>query len=193
MKRELIRYLLQGLIFIAPITITLYIILRLTFFLDVSLRFLLAYLIGPTIPGLGIVMMILLLIVIGYLAQSYIGRPLKNALDAFISRVPILNLIYSAFSDLFSSLIGSERKFNNPVMVKVNPVTNLEKLGFLTEENLEALDELDKVAVYFPHSYNFSGEMFIVPREQVRPIDVPPSEAMKFIVSGGITELKRVD
>jgi uncharacterized membrane protein len=68
-------------------------------------------------------------------------------------------------------------------------VSNLEKLGFLTESDLSRLNEPGKVAVYFPHSYNFSGEMFIVPVEQVRPIDLPPGDTMKFIVSGGVAGL----
>ena len=72
-------------------------------------------------------------------------------------------------------------------MVLVNPISNLEKLGFLTEEDLSILDEKEKVAVYFPHSYNFSGELFIVPRNQVRVIDVNPSVVMKFIISGGVS------
>jgi uncharacterized membrane protein len=63
----------------------------------------------------------------------------------------------------------------------------LEKLGFLTEEDLSTLDEKEKVAVYFPHSYNFSGELFIVPKNQVRPIDISPSVVMKFIISGGVS------
>jgi uncharacterized membrane protein len=75
------------------------------------------------------------------------------------------------------------------VIVLVNPVTNLEKLGFLTEQDLRKLGEKDKVAVYFPHSYNFSGELFIVPKEQVRPLNVQPGDAMKFIVSGGVAGL----
>ncbi|MFO8000575.1 MAG: hypothetical protein R6U46_04975, partial [Marinilabilia sp.] len=62
------------------------------------------------------------------------------------------------------------------------------------------LGEKDKVAVYFPHSYNFSGELFIVPGERVRAIDLNPAVVMKFIVSGGISDIyeesdkgKRVD
>lgn len=46
--------------------------------------------------------------------------------------------------------------------------------------------ESEKVAVYFPHSYNFSGELFIVPAKQVKKLDAPPADVMKFIVSGGV-------
>ena len=72
-------------------------------------------------------------------------------------------------------------------MVKVNLNSDLEKLGFITvKDNLESLNEKDKVAVYFPHSYNFSGELFIVPKENIRPIDKKSSDVMKFIVSAGL-------
>jgi uncharacterized membrane protein len=66
----------------------------------------------------------------------------------------------------------------------------LEKLGFLTQSDLSNIGvEGEKVAVYFPHSYNFSGEMFIVSAQDVRKIDISPSEVMKFIVSGGATNI----
>ncbi|MDZ7613723.1 MAG: DUF502 domain-containing protein [Flavobacteriaceae bacterium] len=87
----------------------------------------------------------------------------------------------------FLPLYGKEKKFNKPVLVLVNPISNLQKLGFLTEKDLSRLDELDKVAVYFPHSYNFSGELFIVPKAQVKRLDINPAEVMTFIVSGGVT------
>jgi uncharacterized membrane protein len=67
----------------------------------------------------------------------------------------------------------------------------LEKLGFITEENLELLDEKEKVAVYFPHSYNFSGELFIVPIANIKHLEVSSSEVMKFIVSAGLTGLDK--
>ncbi len=99
----------------------------------------------------------------------------------------MLRVVYSAFNDLFSAFVGKEKKFNKPVLVLVNPISNLEKLGFLTEDDLSKLDETEKVAVYFPHSYNFSGELFIVPRSQVRLININPAEVMKFIVSAGVS------
>ena len=64
-------------------------------------------------------------------------------------------------------------------------------MGFITQKDLSDLKIIDKVSVYFPHSYNFSGEMFIVPKELVRPINIPPAEAMKFIVSGGVARTEK--
>jgi uncharacterized membrane protein len=67
-------------------------------------------------------------------------------------------------------------------------VSNLEKMGFITQKEMKEMVFKDKVVVYFPHSYNFSGEMFIVPKEHVIALDIPSAEAMKFIVSGGASK-----
>ncbi len=186
MSRQLIRYFLQGLLYIAPLAITAYIIIMLFSFVDSLLRSALQSVFGPVIPGLGILIMVLVLILLGYGGQTIIGRPLRSWIESMLAKIPVFSFIYSAFTDLFSSLLGKERKFNRPVMVKVNLVNNLEKMGFLTEENLSVMGEPDKVAVYFPHSYNFSGEMFVVPKEQIREIELHPGDVMKFIVSGGV-------
>jgi uncharacterized membrane protein len=97
-------------------------------------------------------------------------------------------VIFSAFNDLFSAFVGKERTVNKPVLVLVNKSLGLEKLGFLTEEDLSRIEEKDKVAIYFPHSYNWSGELFLVPREFIRPVAIPPAEVMKFIVSAGVAD-----
>ena len=127
------------------------------------------------------------------IGQTIIARPFRFFFRRLLERVPLLKVIFSAFNDLFSAFVGKGRKLSRPVLVTVNPVTNLQKLGFLTEEDLSMLQETDKVAVYFPHSYNFSGELFIVPQEQVRPLDLNPAEVMKFIVSAGVAGWEKVD
>jgi uncharacterized membrane protein len=61
----------------------------------------------------------------------------------------------------------------------------------IIEENLTVLGEKDKIAVYFPHSYNFFGELFIVPKEHIKPVGVNSSELMKLIISAGLTGWKK--
>ncbi|MEX0981123.1 MAG: DUF502 domain-containing protein [Bacteroidales bacterium] len=186
LMKRLINYMLQGMLFIAPLAITIYIIYQLFTVIDGILKELLIKWFDIYIPGLGILIIILLLMLIGFLGKTFLGRPLKAFFNKLLKKVPLLKVVYSAFNDLFSAFVGKERKFNRPVLVLVNHISNLEKLGFLTEEDLSRLGEKDKVAVYFPHSYNFSGELFIVPRENVRPIDISPADVMKFIVSAGV-------
>jgi uncharacterized membrane protein len=187
MKR-LVRYLLQGLLYIAPIGITIYVLYVIFEFVDGLLKESLDRFLGINIPGLGLVIIIILLIIIGFLGQTFIARPIKLLFSKLLDKIPILRVIFSAFNDLFSAFVGKERKFNKPVLVLVNKSLGLEKLGFLTEEDLSRIEEKDKVAVYFPHSYNWSGELFLIPRELVRTVDIPPAEVMKFIVSAGVAD-----
>tara|TARA_R110002020_G_scaffold22944_3_gene77000 strand:+ start:9713 stop:10312 length:600 start_codon:yes stop_codon:yes gene_type:complete len=186
MKR-LVNYFLQGLLYIAPLGITAYIIYVIFNFIDNLLDDKLEEIFKIDVPGLGFAVIFLFLVLVGIIGQSIFARPFKVLFKRIIEKAPLLKLIFSALNDLFSAFVGKEKKFNKPVMVLVNPISNLEKLGFLTEEDLSILDEKEKVAVYFPHSYNFSGELFIVPRNQVRVIDVNPSVVMKFIISGGVS------
>lgn len=185
--KKLANYFLQGVLYIAPLTITGYIIYSVFMFMDGILQKLLIQSFDIKIPGLGFLTLILFLILVGFIGRTIIADPLKLLFKNIINRIPLLNFIYSAFNDLFSAFVGKEKKFNKPVIVKVNLNSDLEKLGFITEENLELLDALDKVAVYFPHSYNFSGELFIVPRANLKPLNIKSSDVMKFIVSAGLT------
>ena len=185
--KKIINYLLQGLLYIAPLSITAYIIYAVFTLLDDMSQALLAKFVDIRIPGLGILSLLLFLILIGILGKTFIAKPLKLVINRIIESIPLLNFIYKAFNDLFTAFVGKEKKFNQPVLVKVNLNSNLEKLGFITEENLDVLNEKEKVAVYFPHSYNFSGELFIVPRSNLKTVDVNSSDVMKFIVSAGLT------
>ena len=186
---KLIKYFLQGLLYIAPFGVTAYIIYVAFRFIDNLLNDTLEEFLKIDVPGLGLIVIFFFLVLVGIIGQSILARPLKILFNQILEKAPLLKLIYSALNDLFSAFVGKERKFNKPVIVLVNPISNLEKLGFLTKEDLSQLGEKEKVAVYFPHSYNFSGELFIVPKERVRAIDLNPAVVMKFIVSAGISDI----
>lgn len=186
--KKLFRFFLQGLLYTAPLGITVYILYVIFHNVDGFLQKWLQQLFQIHIPGLGLVIIIALLIMVGFLGQTIIARPFRLLFNRLIKRIPVLKVIYSAFRDLFTAFVGEERNFNKPVLVLVNKTLGTQKLGFLTEEDLSLIDEKEKVAVYFPHSYNWSGELFLVPRELVREIDVPPAEVMKFIISAGVAD-----
>jgi len=191
--KKLANYLLQGLLYIAPLSITAFIIYSVFTFLDGLSQKLLLQLFDINIPGLGFLSLLLFLLFVGFLGRTIIAKPLKLVFTKIIDSIPLLKFIYSAFNDLFSAFVGKEKKFNQPVLVKVNLNSDLEKLGFITEENLDILEEKDKVAVYFPHSYNFSGELFIVPKTNIKALEVNSSDMMKFIVSAGLTGWEKSD
>ncbi len=186
--KKLGTYFLQGLLYIAPLGITVVILYNLLKFLDGLLKPYVIDIIGYHIPGIGLVAILILVTLLGYMGQTIIAKPVKSTVGKILERAPILKVIYSSLKDLFSGFVGKDRKFNQPVLVKVNAVSELEKMGFLTQKDLSNIGvEGKKAAVYFPHSYNFSGELFIVPCENIKKINGSPTEVMKFIVSGGVT------
>ncbi len=189
-SRKMFHYFLQGLLFAAPIGLTGYIIYLVFKFSDGILKPLIENFLHFSIPGLGLLIMVILVTALGYAGQSVIAKPFKVLLERFLKKVPMLQMVYSSIRDFMEAFVGKEKKFNQPVRVKVNMVSNLEKLGFITETDLSDLGIKDMVAVYFPHSYNFSGELFIVPTSQVTPLDINAGVLMKFIVSGGVTKME---
>ncbi|MEZ4840933.1 MAG: DUF502 domain-containing protein [Flavobacteriaceae bacterium] len=192
--KKLVNYFLQGLLYIAPLGITAYIIYAIFNFTDNILQELIITYFDVKVPGLGVLSLIIILIIVGFLGRTFIADPIKAVFTQLIERVPLLKFVYKAFNDLFSAFVGKEKKFSKPVLVKVNLNSDLEKLGFITEENLELLNLNDKVAVYFPHSYNFSGELFFVPKENITPVEnINSSDVMKFIVSAGVTGWEKED
>jgi uncharacterized membrane protein len=91
-----------------------------------------------------------------------------------------------------SAFVGEKRRFNRPVLVKLIEGSEIKKLGFITREDLTEFDiNEDHIAVYLPHSYNFSGNLYIVEKRNVTVLDANAAEVMKFIVSGGVTEVDK--
>ena len=89
-----------------------------------------------------------------------------------------------------NAFAGNKKRFTKPVLVLTNPQANIEEIGFITQDDLSDWGIKEKVAVYLPYSYSFSGRLVIVPKEQIKPIDTDGSDAMKFIVSGGVTDVE---
>lgn len=187
---KLIRYFFQGLLLISPLAITIYAIVVSLEFIDGLLIQYLTRIIGFKIPGLGLIIILSFITIIGVLGSSILIKPVLNSLDKIISQAPLVKIIYTSIKDFMSAFVGKDKKFTEPVLVKVNKDSDLEKLGFITQHDLTSLGiEAGKVAVYLPHSYNFSGNLFIVPSANVKPINANSAELMKFIVTAGVTTI----
>jgi len=196
MKR-LIRLFFQGLLVVVPLILTAYIIYfvfslgyyRINALVVWAKRF--EYL-PIEVPFLIYVLAdILLLIIIGYLASGFITNTFFKWYNRLIFRIPIIRIIYSSLRGFTSAFVGQKRKFDQPVLVKLNP-SNLERIGFLVQDDLSKLNIKDKVAVYLPGSYGISGNLVIAPAENVTPLETSGLDAMNFIISGGIAELEGV-
>ena len=141
-------------------------------------------------PFIIIIFAALLIYMMGLLGSSIILRPMFNLFDHALEHTPFIKTIYSAIKDLISAFVGSKKRFNKPVLITINKENNIQQLGFITQEDLTELNlKKGTVAVYVPMSYSLSGNLLIVPVENVTPVDASSSEVMKFIVSGGVTEL----
>ena len=187
--KKLVTYFLQGLLMVAPLALTIYLVFEIFDITDGLLRTYLDEWLGFRVPGLGIIIIFVLLVVLGFVGESIVATPFRKFFNRILSNTPFLNLIYSSLKDLFSAFVGKEKKFNSPVMVLMSEAEDIWKVGFITQESLEEIGLDGKVAVYFPLAYSFAGELFFVPVERVKHLEIPPAEAMKFIVSGGVTRI----
>jgi uncharacterized membrane protein len=178
--RTLTRSFAQGLLVLAPVAITLWIVWVTVTTLDEWLN--------TRIPGLGIVIAAIGITVIGYLTGNVVGGKLLQWFEAGMQRVPFIRILYNALRDLFGAFVGSKRKFDKPVAVEMNE-HGLKVLGFLTSEYFDDPQLEGHVSVYLPESYNFAGNLIVVPRERVKALDADGAEFMAFIVSGGVTAM----
>lgn len=138
------------------------------------------------IPGLGILTVLVIILFAGIVVTNFITEPIKAWFNRWLNRLPLFNFLYSSIKDLTEAFVGDEKKFNEPVLVEVNE-SGLKKIGFLTQKDLKLLELPGEVAVYFPFSYSFAGQLCIVSKGKVKPLKMNGTEAMKFVVSGGVS------
>jgi uncharacterized membrane protein len=140
------------------------------------------------IPGLGILNVLLLIFIAGILVTNVVTDPIKRWFNRWLNRLPVFKFLYSSIKDLTEAFVGDEKKFNEPVIVEVNEF-GLKKVGFLVQKDLSTLNLPGEVAVYFPFSYSFAGQVIIIANDKVKPIDKSAADMMKFVISGGVSGL----
>ena len=187
---RLVRYFLQGLLYTVPIFITLYVIYQIVSSVG-GIVHSLGFHIHPFVdPFIGFLAVIVLVIVMGMVGSSLVLQPLFKIIDHNIERAPLIKTIYSSVKDLLSAFVGKKKRFNKPVLVITNRNPEVQKIGFVTNQDLSELNiGNEKVAVYLPYSYAFSGMLIVVDRENVSPLNASSAEVMKFIISGGVTDI----
>jgi len=191
--KKLIGYFLQGILYIAPIGVTLYVLIVAFIWLDGLLLNLEIFQHGIfskfSFPGIGLVIILLTITLVGFIGQKLITTPISSAFEAMLKRAPLIKMIYSSVKDLLSAFVGKERKFEKPVMVTLDKEGILHRLGFITATDLNDIGVEDKIAVYLPSSYGVLGELYVVPSENIKLLDANSADVMKFIVSGGVTKV----
>lgn len=198
--KKLVNYFLQGLIILAPIVVTVWSILSLFKFIDDILPNLLHVLFPDLvklnsmgspekIPGLGFLIVIVLVLLVGYISSLFFISKLLEWFDLLLEKTPGVKIIYSTVKELLEAFAGNKRKFNKPVLVAIEDPAVF-RIGFITQQDAKRFGLDDYVSVYIPHSYAFSGVMYFVHKDRLKNLNnISSSEAMKFIVSGGVTEV----
>lgn len=177
--KKLSQYFLQGLLVLVPFVVTIWVIYTIFQKIDGLFSF--------NIPGLGLIFTILLIFLVGLFTSNFLTRKLVNLADVLFSRLPLVKMIYSSIKDLLNAFVGDKKSFNIPVLVALSSDSDVSAIGFVTNESLDNLGIKDKVAVYLPQSYNFAGNLIVVPKGQVTSLDADSGDVMAFVVSGGVS------
>lgn len=178
---RLLNYFLRGLIVLAPLAVSLYVTWWLFTTIDGLLRI--------PVPGVGFLVTIVVITLVGFLASNLLTRGLVGMLERLMTRLPLVRLLYSSTKDLLNAFVGEKRRFDKPVLVALMAGSDAKALGFVTQETLGQLGIADHAAVYFPQSYNFAGQVLMVPAARIARLDANSSAVMAFVVSGGVTAI----
>lgn len=181
---KLIKYFFQGILIVMPLAITGYLFYEIFLFLD---RF------NPisAIPGLGLVLVFLSIALVGFLGRWLISDKWDEWLERQLKKAPLVHMIYGGVRDLLQAFVGNKKKFKQPVLVQMGQGQALYRVGFVTDQSFAKLAELDEdlVSVYLPHSYNISGNLYLVPAKQLKEINLKSGDVMKYVVSGGLSAI----
>lgn len=182
--RKILSYFAQGLLILAPISITIYVAYLIFKFFDDLLPF--------NIPGLSILMIFVVILLTGFLASTIIARPVIAYFNRLINRTPFLKTVIGSIKDVLGAFVGKKKKFNEPVLLKLGKDTEVEQIGFVTCRDLSVIGlSGNKIAVYIPVSFSFTGYICIVPAQNVTPLNISAADALKFAISGGIIEVEK--
>ncbi len=179
--RIIARSFVNGLIVLVPIVVTGYVVYALVTFVDGAL--------GVPVPGLGILLVLVAILLVGAVVSNVVGQRVLGAVEALIDRLPIVKLLYGSIKDLMGAFVGDKKSFDRPVLVELVPGTGIKVLGFRTSEHFDDPGLAGHVSVYLPQSYNFAGNLIVVPRDRVHPVDADGAQFLAFIMSGGVTSM----
>lgn len=196
MKR-LAKYFFEGVLFIVPVVVTIFVCYKVFVIVNDPVQKVVTSLFGSTIPGVGFVAAVVVgvafVTIVGFLCSNIVTGRLMSYIDRVFDRFPLIKLLHSSLKDLIGAFVGDQKKFDKPVKVELVPGSDVGVIGFITRDSMDEWGLAGQVAVYLPQSYNFAGNLIVIPRERVTALDVPSGDVMAFVVSGGITGQDKPD
>jgi uncharacterized membrane protein len=191
----------QGVVVLAPIGVTVWVVVSLFNWVDNFLPNLLNVLFPvqfaavngqiPKVTGLGFLVAMALVLVVGWLSSLFFVERLVSVFDKVLEKTPGIKIIYSSVKDFLEAFAGNKKKFDQPILVNVD-ATDVWRIGFITQNDSAHFGLENFVTVYVPHSYAISGITYIVSPTRIKklPKGLGAAEAMKYVVSGGVTTME---
>lgn len=183
MKR-IIGIFLKGIIALAPIAITLYILYKIYVLMDGLFKGLLESA-GLYFPGLGAILTLALIFGVGLLASNWLTNRILKIIESLFARVPLVKSIYGIIKDTVNSFSGEKKGFSRLAIVEL-PNSPIKLLGFVTNDSENSFIPEGYVSVYLMQSMQWAGNLILVPQEYVKEVDASSEEAIKFIASAGL-------
>jgi uncharacterized membrane protein len=179
---------LKGLFTILPLLLSIYVLLWFLNWVESFSRGMISVVWPESlyIPGLGTVIVVILIYAFGTVVDQPFARWIFKIIEGLFREVPVFKTVYVAIKDFTEYLKPNQKRANQVVLVKFAG-TEIEMIGLMTRDSLYGLPEPvtkpDRVAVYFPYSYQFGGFTLFVPRAWVHATNLPVEAAMRSIIT----------
>lgn len=182
------KYFFTGLLVLLPLIITIYILVFAFNFIDSILKDLILLLFGRHIPGLGFLLVIALIFLAGLFGTNVVGKKLISLGERILQHIPFVKSIYTAIKQVIETFSPQQASFQGVVMLEF-PRRGLYSIGFVTGDSTEEVRlqaQKNLINVYLPGTPPTAGVFVMVPREEVRFLNISVEDALKLLVSGGI-------
>jgi uncharacterized membrane protein len=184
-------YFFTGILVSAPVLITIYIIFIFLDFIDVQMHALMPGIVPKiSVPGLGLVVAAIVLVLIGWLATNFLGRLVIKLSEGLFGRTPVVRTLYGGSKQILEMIMGKQAKaFRETVLVEF-PCAGVWSIGFLTgNTQADVSRQLGQhtISVYVPTAPNpTSGYVIFVPPEKIKRTSITVDQALKLVVSSGV-------
>jgi len=184
-------YMLSGMFILLPSVVTLYILYLLFSFVDGLLGELITSFLGRSIPGLGLLATIVLILTAGFLATNIIGRKLLSRAEQLFYNLPLISKIYTSAKQITRAFIHRKKLDIHPLVLIEYPRIGIYSLAFVfgktTGEVVDKTKEKELLNVFLPTTPNPTlGYFLIVPKKDVVPLPMSIDKGFKFLISGGV-------
>jgi len=189
MLRKLGKLLAQGLVTVLPLIVTIYVLFWLGRKAEGVFGGPLHHVLGRYyIPGMGLVVGFIVVIVAGALAKHLVTLRMLAWSDSVVRKIPLAKTVYGSVKDLLSLFSGGKKAFSRVVLVKI-PGLEHRTLGMVTREDFSEVSGFREglAAVYVPFSYAIGGFTIIAPAADLEPVGLSVEEALRFAVTAGIS------